>query len=144
VDTAGPGSGADHDRTRSAEDVREYAQRMRSLPVEQVIAGVVFSPAQCRPGQTGAARRPVADRLGHRGARARASLSVGRGHQANRPGAGTTAAGSGERRGPREPARRAGGERPRPGSDPAVGRCSAVTCLAGRPASCGFLGADPY
>jgi hypothetical protein len=43
VDTAGPGSGADHDRTRSAEDVREYAQRMRSLPVEQVIADVVFS-----------------------------------------------------------------------------------------------------
>ncbi len=43
MDTAGPGSGADHDRTRSAEDVREYAQRMRSLPVEQVIADVVFS-----------------------------------------------------------------------------------------------------
>jgi hypothetical protein len=43
VDTAGPGSGADHDRTRSAEDVREYTQRMRSLPVEQVIGDVVFS-----------------------------------------------------------------------------------------------------
>jgi hypothetical protein len=43
VDTAGPGSGADHDRTRSAEDVGEYARRMRSLPVEQVIADVVFS-----------------------------------------------------------------------------------------------------
>jgi hypothetical protein len=43
VDTAGPGSGAEHERTRSAEDVGEYAQRMRSLPVEQVIGDAVFS-----------------------------------------------------------------------------------------------------
>jgi hypothetical protein len=43
VDTAGPGSGAGHDRTRSAGDPREYAQRIRSLPAEQVIADVVFS-----------------------------------------------------------------------------------------------------
>jgi len=43
VDTTGPGSGAEHERTRSAADVGEYAQRMRSLPVEQVIGDVVFS-----------------------------------------------------------------------------------------------------
>jgi hypothetical protein len=43
VDTAGPGSGAENDRTASVEDVREYAQRMRSLPVEQLIGDVVFS-----------------------------------------------------------------------------------------------------
>jgi len=43
VDAEEPGSSTDHDRTRSAEDVREYAQRMRALPVEQVIADVVFS-----------------------------------------------------------------------------------------------------
>ena len=43
MDAEEPGSGTDHDRTRSAEDVREYAQRMRALPVEQVIADVVFS-----------------------------------------------------------------------------------------------------
>jgi hypothetical protein len=43
VDTAGLGGGADDDRTRSAEYVGEYAQQMRSLPVDQVIADVVFS-----------------------------------------------------------------------------------------------------
>jgi hypothetical protein len=43
VDTTDPGSGTDHDREPSAEEVREYARRMRSLPVEQVIADVVFS-----------------------------------------------------------------------------------------------------
>jgi hypothetical protein len=43
VDSAGPGGGAEHDRTPSAEDVGEYARRMRSLPVEQVIADVVFT-----------------------------------------------------------------------------------------------------
>jgi hypothetical protein len=43
VDTAGPGSGAGHDRTRSADDVREHRQRMRSLPVEHIIRDVVFS-----------------------------------------------------------------------------------------------------
>jgi hypothetical protein len=43
VDTAGPGGGAERERTPSAEDVREYVQRMRSLPVEQVIGDVVFS-----------------------------------------------------------------------------------------------------
>ena len=43
MDTAGPGSGAGHDRTRSADDVREHRQRMRSLPVEHIIRDVVFS-----------------------------------------------------------------------------------------------------
>ena len=43
MDTAGPGSGAEHEWTQPAEDVREYVQRMRSLPVEQVIRDVMFS-----------------------------------------------------------------------------------------------------
>jgi hypothetical protein len=43
VDTGGPGSGAEHEGTRSAEDVAKYVQRMRSLPAEQVIGDVVFS-----------------------------------------------------------------------------------------------------
>ena len=43
MDTAAQGSGAEHERASSAEDVREYVQRMRSLPVEQVIGDVVFS-----------------------------------------------------------------------------------------------------
>lgn len=43
VDAAGPASGAEDERTRSAEDVREYARRLRSLPVEQVIRDVIFS-----------------------------------------------------------------------------------------------------
>ena len=43
MDTAGPGSGAGHDRTRSADDVREHRQRMRLLPVEHIIRDVVFS-----------------------------------------------------------------------------------------------------
>ena len=43
MDTPGPGSGAEHDRTQSAEDVRENVKRMRSLPVQQVIGDVLFS-----------------------------------------------------------------------------------------------------
>lgn len=43
MDTAGPDSGAEDERARSAEDVREYVQRLRSLPVEQLIADVLFS-----------------------------------------------------------------------------------------------------
>ena len=43
MDTAGPGSGAEHEPARAAEDVREYVQRVRSLPVDQVIGDVVFS-----------------------------------------------------------------------------------------------------
>ena len=43
MDTAGPGSSAEDERTRSAEDFREQMQRMRSLPVEQIVADVLFS-----------------------------------------------------------------------------------------------------
>ncbi len=43
MDTAGPGSGAEDERARSAEDVRKYVQRLRALPVEQLIADVLFS-----------------------------------------------------------------------------------------------------
>ena len=43
MDTAGPGSGAEHGPTRPAGDAAEYVQRLRSLPVEQVIGDVVFS-----------------------------------------------------------------------------------------------------
>ena len=41
--TVGPGGGAEQEQARSAEDVREYVQQMRSLPVEQVIGDVLFS-----------------------------------------------------------------------------------------------------
>ena len=43
MDTEGPGAGAEQERARSAEDVRQYVQQMRSLPVEQVIGDVLFS-----------------------------------------------------------------------------------------------------
>jgi hypothetical protein len=43
VDTPGPGSSAEDERTQSAEDFREQLQRMRSLPVEQIVADVLFS-----------------------------------------------------------------------------------------------------
>jgi len=42
VGTAGPGSGAEQERAPSAEDAREYARRMRSLPVDQVIGDALF------------------------------------------------------------------------------------------------------
>jgi hypothetical protein len=64
-------------------------------------------------------------------ARARASLSAGGAHQADRPGAGTAGAGSGDCGGPCGPARRAQGKRSRPGTGPAAGRHSAVTCRPG-------------
>ena len=41
--TGGRGGGAEQEQARSAEDVREYVQQMRSLPVEQVIGDVLFS-----------------------------------------------------------------------------------------------------
>ena len=41
--TTEPGSGTGHEPPRSAEDVRDYAQRLRSLPVERVIGDVVFT-----------------------------------------------------------------------------------------------------
>ncbi len=40
--TAGPG-GAGHADKRSAEDAREYARRLRSLPAEQVLGDFLFS-----------------------------------------------------------------------------------------------------
>jgi len=43
VDTAGPGAGAEQERARSAEEVREYVHQVRSLPVDQVIGDVMFS-----------------------------------------------------------------------------------------------------
>ena len=43
METEGPGGGAGQEQPRSAEDVREYVQRLRSLPVEQVISDVLFS-----------------------------------------------------------------------------------------------------
>ena len=43
MDTAGAASGAEHEQAPSAEDFREQMQRMRSLPVEQIVADVVFT-----------------------------------------------------------------------------------------------------
>jgi hypothetical protein len=43
VETVGPGGGAEREQAQSAEDVREYVQRLRSLPVEQVISDVLFT-----------------------------------------------------------------------------------------------------
>ena len=40
--TAGPG-GAGHADERSAEDPREYARQLRSLPVDQVLGDFLFS-----------------------------------------------------------------------------------------------------
>jgi hypothetical protein len=42
VGTAGPG-GAGHADERSAEDPREYARQLRSLPVDQVLGDFLFS-----------------------------------------------------------------------------------------------------
>lgn len=46
VDTAEPGSGAGAEGARSPEDAREYVERIRSLPVEQIIADILFSLLQ--------------------------------------------------------------------------------------------------
>jgi hypothetical protein len=43
VGTAGPGDFAEHERARDAEDAREYARRLRSLPVDQVVGDVLFT-----------------------------------------------------------------------------------------------------
>jgi hypothetical protein len=42
VGTSGPG-GAGHGDERSAEDARDYARRLRSLPVDRVIGDFLFS-----------------------------------------------------------------------------------------------------
>lgn len=41
--TVGPGGGAEQEQAPSAEEVREYVQQLRSLPVDQVIGDVMFS-----------------------------------------------------------------------------------------------------
>ena len=43
MDTAAPGGGTEHERTRPAQDAAGYVQRLRSLPAEQVIGDVVFT-----------------------------------------------------------------------------------------------------
>lgn len=43
MDTAQTGSGAGQERASSAEDARERALQMRSLPVAQLVADLVFS-----------------------------------------------------------------------------------------------------
>jgi hypothetical protein len=43
VDTAEPGSGAGRERTSSAEEARKRALQVRALPVEQLVADIVFS-----------------------------------------------------------------------------------------------------
>jgi hypothetical protein len=43
VGTEGPGDGAEHERARDSQDAREYARRLRSLPVDQVVGDVLFS-----------------------------------------------------------------------------------------------------
>lgn len=43
ADTASTESGAESEPAESAEDIREYVHRVRSLPVEQVIEELLFS-----------------------------------------------------------------------------------------------------
>jgi len=43
VGTPGPGDEAGHEREQDSEDVREYARRLRSLPVDRVVGDVLFS-----------------------------------------------------------------------------------------------------
>jgi hypothetical protein len=43
VDTAEPGSGAGRERASSGEEARKRALQVRSLPVEQLVADIVFS-----------------------------------------------------------------------------------------------------
>lgn len=43
MSTEGEGDGAGQDRAPDSDDVREYARRLRSLPVDQVAGDVLFS-----------------------------------------------------------------------------------------------------
>ncbi len=43
MSTPGPGDGAEHGQRRNSHDAREYAQRLRSLPVDQVVRDVLFT-----------------------------------------------------------------------------------------------------
>jgi len=57
VGTPEPGSGAQHELPLSEQDARDYVQRLRSLPVDQVIADVVFTmlnAAQAKLGRNDA------------------------------------------------------------------------------------------
>jgi hypothetical protein len=118
-------SGAGQGDKRPAEDAREYARRLRSPPIDQVLGDVVVGllhAAQAKLGRRDARLLTGVTAVAHE----HAPLPAGRTHQADRPGAGATAAGSGERGKPREPAGPAGGQRSGPGPGPAAGRCSAV------------------
>jgi hypothetical protein len=42
VGTPGPRDGAEHERVRDSEGAREYARRLRSLPVDQVVGDALF------------------------------------------------------------------------------------------------------
>ena len=93
--TAGP-SGADQGGKRSGEDARDYARRLRSLPVDQVLGDFLFSlinAAQVKLGRRDARLLIDVTAVAHE----HAPLPTSRTHQADRPGAGTPAAGSGER-----------------------------------------------
>ena len=41
--TPGPGDGAEHDRARDSQNADEYARRLRSLAVDQIVGDVLFS-----------------------------------------------------------------------------------------------------
>jgi hypothetical protein len=43
VETMGPDGSPGQEQGRSAEEIREYVRRLRSLPVEQVLSDVMFS-----------------------------------------------------------------------------------------------------
>ena len=93
--TAGPGDAGQADK-RSAEDAGEYARRLRSLPVGQVLGDFLFSlinAAQVKLGRRDARLLIDVTAVAHE----HAPLPTSRTHQADRPGAGTPAAGSGER-----------------------------------------------
>jgi hypothetical protein len=113
-------SGAGQGDKRPAEDAREYARRLRSPPIDQVLGDVVVGllhAAQAKLGRRDARLPTGVTAVAHE----HAPLPAGRTHQADRPGAGATAAGSGERGKPREPAGPAGGQRSGPGPGPAAG-----------------------
>jgi hypothetical protein len=74
--TAGA-SGAEQAAKRSADDAREYARRLRSLPVDQVI-GMSCPACSMPPRRSWAGETPVADRHDRRGTRARAALPAWR------------------------------------------------------------------
>jgi hypothetical protein len=73
VGTTEPGSGAGHEPPASAEDVRDYVQRLRSLPVEQVLGDVMFTmlnAAQVKLGRRDARLLIDVSAVAHQHARA--------------------------------------------------------------------------